>query len=1018
MKKKIHKLLGVVLTATLVASLTVGLLGAPAFAGGNSWSEFDVPADGSTDDYFMDLDLGDLGPMDMAIDGTLYVGAWYDGDPHIFKSTDGRAWDMTDYQDDSDSTDPIVGIVCSTMDADIVYVTDGTEIYWTENGDDFETLATPPVTAGTISSMDVGYISDTPYIFIGTIGDTATQGAYTDDDVWMAEQAGFGLTWEQQLIMTDRASAYTECDIFDVRVGLDFDAETVVMAVVGADIGVDDDHTYITSKKGGAQWGATKGDGELKYDADPSPLSFRIDVDGDATIWMPDDFDSDDRELFVGVDDDGGLGGDVYWCISTTIYDLDIVASDDETDVTDLHAAGNVGDASLIAATYGGDMRYSDDYGDSWSKNKKKPTGDDASYVRVAADFLDSEEAWAATNGPDAAVSFTSDMGSLWNGIGLIDTDMGTIVDIAPAPDFDGSSGAFFMVTQEDDTPPTPGSSSWFQGESLWKYDGDNWERIFHYTLMDSDVYAVYISDVEVSPEWESDECVLFADRNNNRAYRSTDGGGRFRRANSAAADPTSVQGASWLVIDADTRLVGADNGKIYKTSNNGTTWSGKTAGDSNDVIYSLALDPNNPDNVLAGDDDGTVYLSDDGGGDWTDKGTPEAGIAFVAFDPEYATNDTMYAAVRGGSIGVYRRNDTTWDDISGLEGTWPEDIDSTKASVDPDANYNIVVGPDGVMYVVDMTDDESAVVRSYNPASGGTSGDDGVYFETINSGWGDDGKAWGLWLLPGSNKLYTINADQAEIWEYTDEVTAPSLSTPSDGSSSERIDEVTLKWNAVSNADEYVIFVGKDPGFPYYDWYITTTTDLRVMNLEDGKTYYWKAAVWTGEPVLSDWSSTWSFTTALSAAQWNPFIGGVPEAPANGATNVPLTPTFAWNPADWATGYEFVLARDAGFTDVVVSKTGANALSSTAYLSEQELDYSTTYYWQVRAIGQTTQSEWATGVFTTEGEPPPPPEPPAPPPPPEPPPPTPAYIWVIIGVGAALVIAVIILIVRTRRPA
>jgi hypothetical protein len=153
-----------------------------------------------------------------------------------------------------------------------------------------------------------------------------------------------------------------------------------------------------------------------------------------------------------------------------------------------------------------------------------------------------------------------------------------------------------------------------------------------------------------------------------------------------------------------------------------------------------------------------------------------------------------------------------------------------------------------------------------------------------------------------------------------------------------------------------------------------------------------------------------------LTAGQWNPFIGGVPEAPYNGATNVPLQPTFAWNAADWATGYEFILALDRQFTEPVVSKTGFNQLITTVFKDlEMTLEYDTTYYWKVRAVSKTSSSEWAMAVFTTIGKPPTPPPTPKPTPPPGPPPPTPTYIWVIIGIGAALVIAVIILIIRTR---
>ena len=87
--------------------------------------------------------------------------------------------------------------------------------------------------------------------------------------------------------------------------------------------------------------------------------------------------------------------------------------------------------------------------------------------------------------------------------------------------------------------------------------------------------------------------------------------------------------------------------------------------------------------------------------------------------------------------------------------------------------------------------------------------------------------------------------------------------------------------------------------------------------------------------------------------------------------------------------------------------------------MCEQELAYSTTYYWKVRAVSKTSASEWATGVFTVAGEP--AAAPTAPPAAATPTPvdtSTPVYIWVIIGIGAALVIAVIILIVRTRRVA
>ena len=168
--------------------------------------------------------------------------------------------------------------------------------------------------------------------------------------------------------------------------------------------------------------------------------------------------------------------------------------------------------------------------------------------------------------------------------------------------------------------------------------------------------------------------------------------------------------------------------------------------------------------------------------------------------------------------------------------------------------------------------------------------------------------------------------------------------------------------------------------------------------------------------------------------------------APITGVDDVSLTPIFAWEPVTDAEGYCFELADNVNFVSPMVKLDGElGRLFVTAYAYVGELEYSTAYYWRVKATSgafnpwiQWTQAEhfdvesdWASSVFITMVE----PEEELPPVVVEEAPPviiepivevitpatteiTPSWIYVIIGVGGVLVIALLVLIVRTRRVA
>lgn len=90
-------------------------------------------------------------------------------------------------------------------------------------------------------------------------------------------------------------------------------------------------------------------------------------------------------------------------------------------------------------------------------------------------------------------------------------------------------------------------------------------------------------------------------------------------------------------------------------------------------------------------------------------------------------------------------------------------------------------------------------------------------------------------------------------------------------------------------------------------------------------------------------------------------------SSPTNGATGVTIAVMLRWLAAEFATGYNLQVARDAGFTQIQVQQNGIGSLSYAL----TGLNYETTYYWRVQSNSDNTTSDWSVAwSFTTESEP------------------------------------------------
>jgi len=301
----------------------------------------------------------------------------------------------------------------------------------------------------------------------------------------------------------------------------------------------------------------------------------------------------------------------------------------------------------------------------------------------------------------------------------------------------------------------------------------------------------------------------------------------------------------------------------------------------------------------------------------------------------------------------------------------------------------------------------------------------------------------WGTVVVAGLKKItaassgvsYALNTTANEIDVFTEIFAAagPTLAGPADkfivpmNIETGNANNVVFQWTDIPNATgaTYELVIALDSAFAQKVKTIDALTGGMVIvgpnadtefNFQADTTYYWKMRAKT--PFDSPYSAARSYKIDTLAPVKL-------LSPASGVMNVTVNPTFAWSPAAGATGYEIVVSDDPTFAIITYSRTATQPV----FASDEQLAYSTVYYWRIRPTGTAypTTTPYVVGVFTTEAKPsdtttepqititntqptftidmPAPQQP------------IPTYLlWIIIGIGAILVIALLVLIVRTRR--
>jgi len=898
LKRKISRIMGVGLAVVIVTTLLAAAL--PVAAGTLSWSSETIPSDTGKV-----IEADTINDIAIAPDGTTIYAALTGN--KLYKSTDaGKTWSALTSPVASGGTTDLVAV--APDDTDLIAVVDNSttspEVWISaDGGSTFDSLGTPESAATSAVPMtainDVAIsreLSGIHYIAAGgNDGGTPTTTA-------MLCYFNYGAAAPDWV---DAASDWTgggfdpADEVFAVAFSPNFPSDRIIMAV-----------TFLAADNAATP----KVPGELKFqvgsfaaegwnDQVGGYTSYPVALDEDALVET--DYtltataasisvdanylgsDEATRVVFVGTSHTGGEDGPggIYRLDDSSVTEL-------KTGVAIQSVAFNTAATKLVAGASEDNNVYR-----SADPTASSPTVSSASTykrpgVNATTDPVDANTVsvivgWsggnvvAASGGDGGAFSVSTDGGKTFNDISLVNTEGGTLGNIADVAVSADGSMIYLVADDGDDT-------------SLWRNDGSSWARVF---AIDAGTTQTEAPDFIVRPAPDDWDVVYLVEVGTTNIYYTSDGGETrwtLRYAGDTVKD-LAVESADVVyaaISDATT---------VSKSDNAGFIWGSAEStgnGGNNHMIKSLGEDL-----LIVGSIDGCVAYSNDGNDSWTGEVGGQIVDNLVQVTATgLAEGDFIYAATAEPGDSIYRLEIGVdeWDDI--IDGTLTADFDddTTTPEDTPGGVYGLAL-VDGVLY---------ALVSDIGTGSG--------LWRTLSPGTADDETTWsyklvtevdlndgpqGLWVSTGSTKLWAIDTTNDKLYSFTDTTATevPVLTAPPDGFSVKmnpqtgRALDVAFNWERLSKSTKYDLEIALDPNFDQsVRTEIVENSASRVVvilgpftkgtegTLEwmAGETYYWRVRAAVDGPLLSNWSDVRSFTIEEAAEPLPPVVIEPPPTP------------------------------------------------------------------------------------------------------------------------------------------
>jgi len=158
-----------------------------------------------------------------------------------------------------------------------------------------------------------------------------------------------------------------------------------------------------------------------------------------------------------------------------------------------------------------------------------------------------------------------------------------------------------------------------------------------------------------------ADENHIIVGANTGGVWRTLDGGQSWVPLNDYFSN-MHVFSTAMHPSNSSTYYFGSNGGRIYKSTNQGETWTQiGSAGSS--LVNKILIHPNSPDIMFATSENSGIYRSSDGGENWVKKTSDNRG-----YDIQFAPNDASTVYISGSGVHKSTNHGLSFTTISGFD--------------------------------------------------------------------------------------------------------------------------------------------------------------------------------------------------------------------------------------------------------------------------------------------------------------------------------------------------------------